>query len=175
MAESFTLNFIDGKASALLPIGSYSYISNTIRGYKNGTVDGFKINANTKTVDLTITADGVLNVSVKDSEGTPIANGKLRITDGAGTDYGKEITITQGAASFSNLPYDADSPIIYYVEQNGSDPTHFPVTTPQQVTADRTPEQLDILNERGRTVDVTLTDNNYPGITPLTGDVVFER
>ena len=176
-ASDFTISFLNGSSTApvTLPVGTYSYISNTIPGYAvGGNVAQFTITPTTTSVALSITADGELQVTVEDDLGDPITAGALQLSNQAGDiRYGDEEDITAGAVTFANVPY-AAAGIEFYMAQNGSDAYHEPLADPQLVDMQQQQQQETVLNDRKTTsVSFTMADANYAGITPVTGDLVM--
>ncbi len=176
MAKEYTITFVNGVAENVeLPVGTYTYQSNTIPGYDDGTVNSFKIEPSSTEINLTITANGVLNISVKDDLDAPITSGSLQLSDSTGdTVYGQSVSITEGEATFEHVPYDSNG-IDFYVKQNESDELHDPIEDPQAVSMTETPQDEAILNARKIiTLDLKVADMYYEGITELNGNIVVE-
>lgn len=170
--KNYELDFTNGLATADLPVGTYTYVSNTIAGYSEGaTVESFTVTPTTSSIDITITADGTLNITVVDDLDTPITEGSVQLSNNDGTTrYGTAATIdSSGLASFANVPYDATG-ISLFVAQDASDDSHDPIDTPQAVSMTETPQSETILNDRKAiAVGINLTDAIYAGITPING------
>jgi len=168
----YTINFLNGSSTlpATLPVGTYSFVSTTIPGYTDGTVGQFTITPLTTSVALSITANGTLQVTVEDDLGNPITAGALQLSDATGTTrYGDAETIVAGDVTFANVPYTA-SAIDFFIAQNGSDANHDPITTPQAVAMTQQIQDETILNARKQvSVNFTMDDGNYAGISPITG------
>ena len=175
-ATNHTIEFLNGSSTGtiVLPVGTYSYGSNNVPGYADGTVNQFTITPATTSVSLEITANGTLTVLVKDDLDDPITAGVLQLSDETGaTRYGDTENITDGESVFANVPYLATTGIDFYIAQNSSDANHVPITDPQAVSMELQEQTETIINERlGVTVEFTMEDANYAGITPVTGDLV---
>lgn len=173
--ELRTLTFTDGVASKVtLPVGTYTYNSDTIPGYKNATMESFTITSKTTSLDLEITAAGLLKVNVVDDLGTKITAGKLQLSNVDKTvTYGEEQEISDGEAEFANVPYLDTTGINFYVAQDGSDEEHLPLDQPQAVSMKEESQTETIENARKPVMlNLTLKDANYEDITPITGDLV---
>ena len=170
--QNYDLTFSNGLATANLPVGTYTYVSNTIAGYSEGaTVDSFTVTPTTTSLNITITANGTLNISVVDDLNNPITEGSLQLSDSDGTTrYGTVSTIdSSGLASFANVPYDTTG-ISLFVAQDASDDSHDPLETPQAVSMTETPQNETIYNDRKAIeVGINLADAVYAGITPING------
>lgn len=175
-ATNHTIDFLNGSSTGtiILPVGTYSYVSNTIPGYADGTVEQFVITPSTTEVALEITANGTLTVIVKDDLDDPITSGVLQLSDETGaTRYGSTENIVDGESVFENVPYLATTGIDFYIAQDSSDANHVPISDPQAVSMELQEQTETILNERlGVTVEFTMEDAYYAGITPITGDLV---
>lgn len=176
-ASDHTINFLNGTSTApvALRVGTYSFVSTTIPGYADGgSVAQFTVTPTTTSLALSITADGTLQVTVKDEDGTSITSGALQLSNEAGdVRYGSEVDIVAGAVTFSNVPY-AAAGIDFYMAQNGSDENHDPLEEPQAVDMTQQTQQEAVLNQLKTTsVSFTMADTNYSGITPVTGDLVM--
>lgn len=175
-ATNHTINFLNGSSTGAisLPVGVYSYVSNTIPGYADGTVNQFTITPSTTSVALEIAANGTLTVVVEDDLGAPITAGVLQLSDQTGaTRYGGTEDIANGEAVFTSVPYLAATGIDFYIDQDSSDANHDPIPNPQAVSMELQAQTETILNER-KLIPLTFTmeDANYAGITPVTGDLV---
>lgn len=174
-ASDYTINFLNGSSTApvTLPVGTYSYVSNTIPGYAGGNIAQFTVTPTTTSLVLSITAEGILNVTVEDDLGNPITAGALQLSNQAGdTKYGQEVSIASGAASFANVPYTAAG-IDFYMAQNSSDSNHNPIEDPQSVSMKTQTQQEAVLNARKTaSLNFTIADANYSGITPISGGLV---
>ena len=171
----YTLNFVNGSTTlpSTLPVGTYSFVSTTIPGYADGTVAQFTITPTTTSVALSVTANGTLQVTVVDDLGNPITAGALQLSDETGaTRYGDQKTIVDGDATFANVPHNVTC-IDFFMAQNGSDANHDPIAVPQAVEMTQLEQNENVLNSR-KTVSVnfTMADLNYAGITPITGGLV---
>lgn len=181
MAKSnHVITFANGVASNVtLPVGEYTFVpgSITIPGYTNATATNFTITSATQTVTLQLTANGVLNVTVQGDPGTPIVGAKLQMSNSSGTtDYGTAATTdTQGQASFNHLPYGTtENPTDLWVHQLNSDASHAPIDAPQAVSMGTTPKNIDITNQRlAANITMNASDANYPGITPISGQITY--
>lgn len=176
-ASDYTINFLDGSSTVpvLLPVGTYSYISNTISGYAvGGSVAQFTVTPTTTSLALSITANGTLQVTVEDDLGAPITAGALQLSNLAGdVRYGTEEDIVAGAVTFANVPY-AAAGMNFYMAQNSSDTDHDPLAAPQAVDMTQQTQQETVLNDRkSASVSFTMADANYSGITPVTGNLVM--
>lgn len=173
-AQNYTLTVDNGQVTgAQLPVGTYTYVSNTIPGYTTGTLESFTITPSTTALDIFITADGTLTVNVKDDLGADITAGSLVFSsaDGA-SEYGAAVNITNGTATFSNVPYDTAG-IALNIKQPASDESHDPIATPQAYSMTESPATTNIINQRKViTLDLTLADENYAGVTALNGNLV---
>ncbi len=171
------LNIVNGKAENVrLPVGTYTYVSNTIPGYSNGgTVKSFTVTRETTSVDVQIAADGELTINVKDDIDQPITSGNVQLSNSDGsTVYGSVAQIAEGKATFSNVPHDING-IGLYIGQAASDETHDPIgiTNPVAYSMTATPAATDIINQRKQQeFTLNLSDEFYAGITPLNGDLV---
>ena len=175
-ASERTIVFTNGQAQNIsLPIGKYTYVSSTIPGYTDATVEGFEIRENTKRVELSITANGRLKVHVIDDLDEEIVSGSLQFSDSTGkTTYGAPAVINKGYATFKNVPYDESEGINVWISQPASDDTHDPIKTPQAEVLTEAESTAVIINKRETsTVDIALEDHNYPGIAGLTGSITF--
>lgn len=174
----YTLNFVNGTASVSLPVGTYTYVSNTIPGYAGHSfVSSFRITSETQSVALSITADGVLNVRVVDELSQPIIAGSLNLSDAEGKEqYGNNVLIRgDGTASFRHVPY-ADESVTLHINQSESDSQHYPISYPATVTMNQKLKEYEIQNRRKSTpISFTVNDKYYDGMLPLTGDIVFSN
>lgn len=173
-----TITIVNGKAENVkLPIGTYTYVSNTIPGYSNGgSVKNFTITRQTTSVEAFISANGELTVNVKDDADAPITAGNVQLSNSDGsTMYGTAVNITEGKAVFSNVPYDING-IGLYIGQAASDEEHDPIgtTNPVSYSMTATPATTDIVNQRKQAeFTLTLADEFYAGITALNGELVI--
>lgn len=176
-AANHILTIVNGKAENVrLPIGTYTYVSNTIPGYTNGAaVKSFTITKTTTSVEALISAGGELTINVKDDLDAPITAGFVQLSNSDGsTLYGTAAEISQGKAIFQNVPYD-DKGIQLYVGQAASDEDHDPIgiTTPVSYSMTATPGSVDIINQRKQAeFSLSLSDEHYNGITPLNGELI---
>lgn len=174
--SNHTLTFLNGSTTApvSLPVGTYTFVSTTIPGYETGSVAQFTVTPTTTSVALSITANGSLAVTVEDDLGNPITAGALQLSNQTGaTRYGTEQSIVSGNAAFANVPYNALSGIDFYIAQDGSDASHDPITTPQAVAMTQQTQAETVLNNRKSiSLNFTMADTNYAGITPVTGDLI---
>lgn len=174
-ASDHTINFLNGSSTAAvtLRVGTYSFVSTTIPGYADGSVAQFTVTPTTTSLGLSITANGTLEVTVKDEDGSSITSGALQLSNQQGdVRYGDEEDIVSGAVTFANVPHGAG--ISFYMAQNGSDADHDPLADPQLVDMALQTQQEAVLNELKTTsVNFTMADGNYAGITPVTGNLVM--
>lgn len=175
-ATNHTIDFLNGSSTGAinLPVGVYSYVSNTIPGYADGTVEQFTITPSSTAVSLEITANGTLTVVVEDDLGDPITSGVLQLSDQTGaTRYGSTQDIVSGDAVFANVPYLAATGIDFYIDQDSSDASHEPISNPQAVSMELQAQTETLINERKlMPLTFTMEDVNYAGITPVTGELV---
>lgn len=172
-ATNHTLTFVNGVAVATLPVGTYTYVSSSVAGYKDATIESFTVTPQTTSLALTITANGNLTINVMDDLDTPITAGSLQFSNNDGTvKYGSAVEITDGTATFANVPYDENG-IALFLSQEGSDESHVPIDTPQAISMTTSPQTENVLNERKPiTFNMNLSDAIYEGITALNGDLV---
>ncbi|MCQ2442774.1 MAG: hypothetical protein MJ077_06610 [Oscillospiraceae bacterium] len=177
-ATNHTISFVDGKAENIkLPIGTYTYVSNTIPGYsEGGTVNSFTITKDTASLELKITANGELVINVKDDLDAPITAGNVQLSNSNGSVvYGNAADIAEGKATFTHVPYDDINGIGLYIGQAASDDDHDPIgtDTPVSYSMTATPGAVDIMNARKQVeFTLTLSDAFFTGITALNGDLV---
>lgn len=175
-ASDYTISFLNGSSTSAvtLPVGTYTFVSTTIPGYETGSVSQFTVTPTTTSVALRITADGTLTVTVEDDLGAPITAGAFQLSNQSGdTRYGDEQNISNGTAVFPNVPYTAAG-IDFYLAQDGSDPNHDLITTPQAVAMTQQAQTETVINSRkGVSPSFTIADENYAGITPVTGNLVI--
>lgn len=177
-ATNHTITIVNGKAEHVtLPIGTYTYVSNTIPGYSNGgTVKSFTITRDTTSVKALIAADGELTINVKDDIDAPITAGNVQLSNANGsTLFGTAAEISEGKANFAHVPYDSNG-IALYVVQAASDDDHEPIgtTNPVPYAMTATPASADIINQRKQAeLTLTLSDEYYSGITALNGELVI--
>lgn len=171
-----TITFTNGTASNVtLPVGTYTLKSSAIPGYIDGTIPEFTITSTTTDVALAITAQGTLSVTVTDDTGVKITTGTLQLSNQTGaTPYGNIVTITDGAASFANVPYSATGNVDFYIDQLTTDSEHTILDTPQAVEM-LTKEQSEAIenNRIAKSFNFTIADAVYSGITPLNGDITI--
>lgn len=174
-ASDYTINFQNGSSTqpVTLPVGTYSFVSTTISGYADGGIAQFTVEPTSTSIALSISASGTLEVTVKDDLGNSITSGAMQLSNQSGGSlYGVEKAITNGVATFGNVPYTAAG-IGFYVAQDGSDANHNAITTPQAVSMTQKSQTEAVLNERKTTsLNFTMADANYAGITPVTGALV---
>lgn len=174
-ASDYAINFLNGSSTSAvtLPVGTYTFVSTTIPGYETGSVAQFTVTPTTTSAALRITADGTLTVVVEDDLGAPITAGALQLSDQTGdTRYGNEQNISTGTVAFANVPYTAAG-IDFCLAQNGSDENHNPIETPQAVSMTQQAQTETVINSRKSvSMNFTMADENYAGITPVTGDLV---
>ena len=173
-ATNYSINFLNGSSTGpvTLPVGSYTFVSTNIPGYESGTIVPFTITPTTTAVAISIAANGTMQVTVKDDLGVNITSGVLQLSNQTGAArYGDTVSITDGIASFPNVPYTAGG-ISFYVAQNSSDANHDPISAPQPVTLTQQTSTVAVVNDRKSvTPTFTMADSNYSGITPVTGDL----
>ncbi len=178
MQTVYTIDFTNSTAQNVqLPIGTYAVTANNLKGYAGTTISTFTVTPNTTQINLQVTADGVLNVIVKDNQNNPVTAGTLQFSNAVGNvPYGSTVNIgSTGNATFRNVPYDAVNGIDLYVSQPTSDASHNPITVPQAVDMVGATQNETILNDtKAITVTLNVADANYPGITPINGSLTAE-
>lgn len=171
----YTLNFTNGICSGVeLPVGTYSYVRNTIKGYDGGWVDSFTVTPTTTDISIEIAANGILTVNVKDKFGTSITEGDMVLADANhSTTYGTPVQIVSGVAIFSNVPNDSNG-LSLYLAQNSSDSRHYPLPDPpKEINMNQPDVSVDVLNElKPIPVTINMSDKYYRDITEITGSVV---
>lgn len=177
MATTQTIPFINGSTAEAfsLPVGTYTFQSTTIPGYTGATMPSFEITPTTTDVALAITASGVLTITVTDENGDNITSGTIKLTDNGSTQYGTTKTIADGRVEFANMPYIAVTGVNFYIDQPTSDPTHDPIVAPLATSMTTATQTVPLENNlKHASVNFTMADANYVGITPLTGDVLVQ-
>lgn len=173
-----TINFVNGvSGEETLAVGTHKYVSNTIPGYTNATMEDFTVPAeSTQPIALKIAASGTLTVNLTDADGNPMQGGSFRLSNADGTEfYGEAVAVNNGVAVFEHVPYDPEDGITIYVAQTAVTPGYAPIAAPAEVTMDSAAETLNLTNSALTTATFTLEDQYYPGMVPLTGTVTVTR
>ena len=176
-ASNITIPFTNGAATVdNVPVGTYSYVSNTIPGYQGATMPDFTINSLQTNIELKLSANGTLTVNVVDDVGSPVQAGSVQMyaLDGT-TPLGAPVEIKDGAAVFNYVPHTSTG-INFIIKQAATDGDHILNTEPVNVSMTQQTQAVQIINQRV-TVQVSfkITDANYPGIIPaseMDGNVV---
>lgn len=176
-APTKTVTFVDGKAVGVsMPVGTYTMVSNTLRGYTTATAAPFTVTPGATQVTVKLTAAGTLTVHVSDDLDDDIIAGSLQLCSQDGlTLYGSPASIgTDGVATFQNVPYDSITPLTLWVKQLQTDYLHNVFPGVQSVLMAEATQTLELLNERkSSTVTVTAQDAVYADIVPLNGEASF--
>lgn len=168
------ITFTAGVADNIsLPIGTYTLVSSAIPGYTDGTIPEFTVNSDTTEVNLQITAQGTIVVTVTDDVGGVVQSGTIALADqDKEPSYGNDVTIVNGQATFANVPWIQGTGLPVYLFQKTTDANHTVPDTTTLVTMDQVSKTATVTDGRmSKSVRFTIVDANYAGITPLTGTV----
>lgn len=127
---NYNVQITNGVGSTEMKSGSYS-VSVSANGYEATSLSptSYTATAAEGSGAFTLSANGVLTIIFNETGaegGTPVTSGSVVMTDSTGaTEYGSPVSISSaGVATFSNVPYNADTPYMLYFKQISTDDNH---------------------------------------------------
>ena len=166
----YEITLTNGTATEPMQAGTYSVTCLSANGYDVTSLQPTTCTVTQQegTFNFTLLANGTLNIEVNETGaagGTPITSGTLVMTDATGTENYGTATITDGVATFSNVPFGAEgSPFTLYFKQTATDAQHNLYVGVITVEMTASTQLVYVENPPIAAQQVNLTDATYQGL-----------